>query len=493
MKNLSFLFYVLLTFVSFNVKSQTFKSHTFYSKVSSLGTINKTIAESNCDQTYSRQQLSGRYYVNIQIETRLEPNKFYLLDFGRGLNYYYLLRSGSNTHPDEDYSISQPLSIIQINCNITSEIDIRNFKITSPKNTSFTFNDRIDYGFEIKGDYSYLTNGYHQLDLKLYYETVSSNQLISILKWNREDDLNLVFSNYTLNSFWSTVSYTWNERNFTNSVGKKFILVVDYANLSKQYEYIIPDTDSDGDGVFDSQDNCPSVSNPNQSDVDNDGIGDVCDTVNDNLKPDLIISEVSVEVNNSRTSTPSSLVFKRNEWHKLCFTVKNIGNKVGQPKNIQSILASGTSLLQSSVIANLSSLNSNKDIQPNQSTEICADIFIGSTYLGYNLSSFNYLHFIVDANENTSESNESNNEDYSAISVVSSKFNSKTNTLDVEQFSQKKLFEEYQLKVFNIYGQLILNTLITDKKHENKLIRTLKKGVYVFNKDGEIKKIFVYK
>lgn len=38
--------------------------------------------------------------------------------------------------------------------------------------------------------------------------------------------------------------------------------------------------DSDNDGVSDGQDNCPSISNPNQEDSDNDGIGDVCDSTN---------------------------------------------------------------------------------------------------------------------------------------------------------------------------------------------------------------------
>ncbi|MBD3655175.1 MAG: thrombospondin type 3 repeat-containing protein [Marinobacter sp.] len=36
--------------------------------------------------------------------------------------------------------------------------------------------------------------------------------------------------------------------------------------------------DSDGDGVFDLEDNCPFVSNPDQADLDGDGIGDMCDT-----------------------------------------------------------------------------------------------------------------------------------------------------------------------------------------------------------------------
>jgi hypothetical protein len=39
--------------------------------------------------------------------------------------------------------------------------------------------------------------------------------------------------------------------------------------------------DSDGDGINDPNDNCPNVSNPDQSDTDNDGIGDACDSNTD--------------------------------------------------------------------------------------------------------------------------------------------------------------------------------------------------------------------
>jgi thrombospondin type 3 repeat protein len=47
----------------------------------------------------------------------------------------------------------------------------------------------------------------------------------------------------------------------------KPVLEVTYAGAS---------TDTDGDGVDDSTDNCPDVSNPNQEDFDSDGIGDAC-------------------------------------------------------------------------------------------------------------------------------------------------------------------------------------------------------------------------
>ena len=40
--------------------------------------------------------------------------------------------------------------------------------------------------------------------------------------------------------------------------------------------------DFDSDGIPDFRDNCPITANPNQSDVDGDGLGDACDDVNNN-------------------------------------------------------------------------------------------------------------------------------------------------------------------------------------------------------------------
>ncbi len=49
-----------------------------------------------------------------------------------------------------------------------------------------------------------------------------------------------------------------------------------------QISATFPATDSDGDGINDSEDNCPFTSNASQADLDGDGIGDVCDEDMDN-------------------------------------------------------------------------------------------------------------------------------------------------------------------------------------------------------------------
>ncbi|HYP21559.1 MAG TPA: thrombospondin type 3 repeat-containing protein [Chloroflexia bacterium] len=57
-------------------------------------------------------------------------------------------------------------------------------------------------------------------------------------------------------------------------------LTIGYSGDSYTYDFELV-RDSDGDGVEDGSDNCPTDANPNQLDTDDDGLGDVCDTDDD--------------------------------------------------------------------------------------------------------------------------------------------------------------------------------------------------------------------
>ncbi len=59
-------------------------------------------------------------------------------------------------------------------------------------------------------------------------------------------------------------------------------VVHDQFRIVKTFELVPTETDSDGDGIENDEDNCPNVANEDQLDTDSDGLGDACDDDDDN-------------------------------------------------------------------------------------------------------------------------------------------------------------------------------------------------------------------
>jgi subtilisin family serine protease len=64
-----------------------------------------------------------------------------------------------------------------------------------------------------------------------------------------------------------------------------------------------PNSDSDADGVLNTQDNCPSAYNPTQTDSDHDGAGDACDKDKDNDGIPDLYDNCPSKANTSQTDT----------------------------------------------------------------------------------------------------------------------------------------------------------------------------------------------
>jgi hypothetical protein len=75
------------------------------------------------------------------------------------------------------------------------------------------------------------------------------------------------------------IERTWCYQN-NPECGTQIYCEVCEAEYYSCLDYCSSIRDSDGDGVYDHSDNCPSAYNPNQADCDGDGVGDVCDSFN---------------------------------------------------------------------------------------------------------------------------------------------------------------------------------------------------------------------
>jgi hypothetical protein len=94
----------------------------------------------------------------------------------------------------------------------------------------------------------------------------------SVEEFNETNNYYRVSIEFSKSSTWDDVITKYND--YVNGQATWDEVIAIYQNYVNQGSMI----DSDGDGIDDDYDNCPSVANADQTDSDGDGIGDACET-----------------------------------------------------------------------------------------------------------------------------------------------------------------------------------------------------------------------
>ena len=181
-----------------------------------------------------RQSNAGMRDVRVtDMDLRTGDNAVFIGTYGLGIY------KGVFQNNDPYVALESPEKNIQIQAGTSGSFDI-NYKVYSG------FNDEVEFSIEGLPDN---TNVNYNPDNKF---TISQDGTLSI-------ELSIDES--------------------TNPDTYPIVVKASYGNDFRQtsLNIIVFSDDNDGDGIKNSDDNCPDTANPDQSDLDDDGIGDVCD------------------------------------------------------------------------------------------------------------------------------------------------------------------------------------------------------------------------
>ena len=109
------------------------------------------------------------------------------------------------------------------------------------------------------------------------------------------------------------------------------VRMYDTALTALEVQDLIGDnSDTDGDGIDNQFDNCPTVFNPAQVDTDGDGVGDPCDTVGFNTNPIQSYGENGEDVDPTVVIEDggATIIISGNSWKKINFQYTITSNTI---------------------------------------------------------------------------------------------------------------------------------------------------------------------
>lgn len=145
------------------------------------------------------------------------------------------------------------------------------------------------------------------------------NNSIKIYRYN-----NQVWEETTITTFPRTIISDISIHNNRMIIGER-TPSYPYSPSLSVYHFISMTRDGDNDSITDINDNCPDIKNTNQNDLDNDGSGDACDTVDDRFE--------AIAIHDWENWGPNIFVVgscEKNNNYVLCgldYSLNNIGKK----------------------------------------------------------------------------------------------------------------------------------------------------------------------
>ncbi len=245
--------------------------------------------------------------------------------------------------------------------------------------------------------------------------------------------------------------------------------------------------DRDGDGVEDSQDNCPDEVGP----VSNNGCPVQLKKPNLKLKSlkvtNTTTNKVIFNFPNGNTNTPT---LKNTNWYDFSIEVENNvpGSSQANPVSLDMLINTSSTLYPDprASVFNVSTDSNIGSISAGGSITKTFSVFVSNT-IGSSPSLSNgngyTLSIDIDQKGRINESNENDNiSQLQFIYSSSSKSNIKST---LNQSSQKP----YEVSVFTISGTQIIKEIITNKNEERKLLINLPSGFYIIKNGTDTYKV----
>lgn len=420
---------------------------------------------------FCQRPLPSRRGFKINLPQKLTRNKIYKLTVGNETGFYHVALSQDRRISDAD------------------EFQTSGTPIEGPFNPcTFVV---ADFKFYRLGEISASTQR---------AASINCNNFIRSTKWNIKDlDLS---DGFVYNLDLGNGSKYYRVRTSSNDFDQDADeTVLDAIFISGPFG-----CDSDGDGIEDRFDNCPSNANSNQTDSDGDNIGDVCDTRDDgdddgdgvkNFEDDCRtvrgprsnngcpipvppIGEAKIELDTFLTNVNSTgclSCVRAGDRHRITGsignitifpTLKNTGNARSEAFTLKFYGSINPTLdsfdKNTSKSIRFSAIHAGQSRSSSQSVLLNGFELLNDTFT----SGTRYVLFVVDGE---------------VIHSLRFTFNANFTAKSVDFNNQKS-----EIVIFNLFGQQILNTSVATKEEETQIINELPIGIYIVKSGDEVYK-----